>query len=291
MLLLILMASNTNIFGATAETKWSSMLTNVYNHLAVLIATIVFVLVIIYMVNVVMSILNAQSKELAKLKGLYVEDLQSYDTPTSFWNRFYKASTNVVPIEQEHTIDLGHNYDGIRELDNNLPPWWLYMFYACIAFSFVYIYYFHWSELGNDQKTEYAMEVEKGNAEKVAYLIRKGESVDESSVVSLTKPEDIAAGKITFKTYCAACHTESGAGSVGPNLTDEYWLHGGGVKNIFKTIKYGVPEKGMIAWKDQLRPSEIQKIASFILSLKGTKPAGAKAPQGEIYMDSTIVKQ
>ena len=122
---------------------------------------------------------------------------------------------------------------------------------------------------------------------KDAYLAKMADAINENSVTAATAAADLDAGKTAFKTYCAACHLESGAGSVGPNLTDEYWIHGGGIKNVFKTIKYGVPEKGMISWKDQLRPSEMKNVASYILTLQGTNPPGAKAAQGDVWKEES----
>tara|TARA_R110002050_G_scaffold297339_2_gene458621 strand:+ start:31995 stop:33068 length:1074 start_codon:yes stop_codon:yes gene_type:complete len=185
--------------------------------------------------------------------------------------------TNAVPIEEEESILLDHDYDGIHELDNNLPPWWLWGFYITIFFAGVYLWYFLGAENRHVGNNEYVAEMQVAAAEAEA----RGASVDEESVKLLTSEGDIAAGAEIFKTNCVACHLASGGGSVGPNLTDEYWLHGGGVKEVFHTIKVGVPEKGMISWESQLSPTDIQKVASFVLSLQGSNPADGKAPQGD----------
>jgi cytochrome c oxidase cbb3-type subunit 3 len=203
----------------------------------------------------------------------------------SFWSKFYRASTDLIPIEKEQDIDLGHDYDGIRELDNSMPPWWVWMFYATIAYAGVYMYWYHFSDNGTNMINQYAAEMEEGDRIKQAFLDKMADAINEKDVVALTDQTDIKEGEAIFIKSCAACHQNSGAGSVGPNLTDEYWLHGGGIKNVFKTIKYGVPEKGMIAWASQLRPSDMQKVSSFILTLAGTNPEGAKDPQGTIYKD------
>lgn len=113
-----------------------------------------------------------------------------------------------------------------------------------------------------------------------------GANVDENSVVVLTDAGAIAAGKGIYDGNCASCHGVAGEGLVGPNLTDAYWLHGGGIKNVFKTIKYGVPAKGMIAWQNQLNPEAIQKVSSYIVTMQGSNPANAKAPQGEIWNEA-----
>ena len=132
---------------------------------------------------------------------------------------------------------------------------------------------------------EYDSAIAQAKVEKTAMLKKTASNVDENSVVILADAGDISKGKSSYITKCAACHGQNGEGGVGPNLTDEFWIHGGGVKNIFKTIKYGVQEKGMIAWQAQMQPTEMQQVASFILTLQGTKPANGKAPQGNLYIE------
>ena len=133
----------------------------------------------------------------------------------------------------------------------------------------------------------YEQEMAKAKEAKKARLASLGSQIDETNVKLLTDEAAIVAGQAEFVSKCAACHLADGGGSVGPNLTDEYWLHGGSVKDVFKTIKYGVPAKGKIAWESQLTPPQIQNIASFIISLKGTTPATPKEPQGELYIAET----
>ncbi|MBC7552526.1 MAG: c-type cytochrome [Taibaiella sp.] len=198
-----------------------------------------------------------------------------------FWDKFNAAAT----IEQERDILLDHNYDGIQELDNSLPPWWKYGFYLTIVVSFIYIYRFHISHDGQSQKEEYVAEMQQGEDDKAAYLAKSANNVDESNVVQLTEGDAIAAGEELFAKNCVACHLADGGGSVGPNLTDDYWLHGGDIKNIFKTIKYGWQDKGMKSWKDDFSPMQIQQLSSFVRTLHGTHPAVPKAPQGDLYME------
>lgn len=198
------------------------------------------------------------------------------------WKAISRKMTNAVPFEREAEVATDHNYDGIVELDNSLPPWWVYMFYATIAFGLVYVIYFHYLD-GPSQADEYNKEVELASLKKTEMLKQSAGKVDENSVTLLTDAADIAKGKSSFITKCAACHGQAGEGGVGPNLTDEYWIHGGSINDIFKTIKYGVQEKGMIAWEAQMQPQEMQQVSSFIMSLKGTNPANAKAPQGDLY--------
>ncbi len=192
---------------------------------------------------------------------------------------------NPVPIEREGDIMIDHGYDGIRELDNHLPPWWVNMFILTILWAVGYMWYYHWGGKGLNQADEYKTEVETAKKALAVALAGKANAVDESNVTALTDAAALSEGELTFKNTCAACHGQKGEGMVGPNFTDEYWIHGGGIKNVFKTIKYGVPEKGMIAWASQLKPSDMQKVASYILTLKGTNPPNPKEPQGTIWTE------
>ncbi|PHN99458.1 cytochrome C oxidase subunit III [Rhodobacteraceae bacterium 4F10] len=194
--------------------------------------------------------------------------------------------TEAKAIEEEDEIILDHNYDGIKELDNNLPPWWLYMFYATIIFAAVYLVRYH--VLGADnQEMEYAQAVAEAKRELAAFKSNSKEAViDAETVTVLTDAGDLSRGKAVYNLNCAACHIADGGGGIGPNLTDEYWILGGGIKNIFNTISNGGRDgKGMVAWNKTLKPKDIQKVASYILSLQGTTPAKPKEPQGELYKE------
>lgn len=194
----------------------------------------------------------------------------------AWWEQFNRFR----PVQEEANIDLGHDYDGIRELDNRLPPWWLYGFYACILFGVIYLYRYHVSHSGALSAEEYQISVAKAAEEKDAYLAKAANKVDENTVVYQTSSDYLAGGKKIFIATCAACHLSDGGGSVGPNLTDDYFIHGNGIKDIFKTIKYGYAEKGMKSWKDDYTPAQIAQLASYVKSLHGTKPAKPKEPQG-----------
>lgn len=196
-----------------------------------------------------------------------------------WWDNF----NSFKPIQEEASIDLGHDYDGIRELDNRLPPWWLYGFYLTIIFAGIYLYRYHVAKSAPLSKEELSIALEQAAAEKEEYLKKAANNIDENTVVYLTSPADHEAGQKIFSTICAACHLADGGGLVGPNLTDNYWIHGGGIKDIFKTIKYGYPEKGMKSWKDDYSPTQIAQLSSYVKSLVGTKPAIPKAPQGALY--------
>lgn len=191
--------------------------------------------------------------------------------------------TDAVAIEEEESILLDHDYDGIRELDNNLPPWWKYGFYLTIVVAVVYMLHFHVLGTGDLQIKEYEKDMIQAKLEVDEYMKNSANNVDENSVKLLNEPADIASGKDVFISSCAACHGKLGEGSVGPNLTDDYWLHGGSIQDIFKSIKYGWVEKGMKSWKEDLSPMQIAQLASFIKSIKGTNPANPKAAQGDLF--------
>jgi len=194
--------------------------------------------------------------------------------------------TDAVAVEEEDSILLDHDYDGIKELDNNLPPWWKYGFYLTIVVAVVYLFNFHVLGTGDLQGKEYEKEMAQAKLEVEAYMKNSANNVDESTVKLLTEASDIAAGKDVFTANCAACHGKLGEGTVGPNFTDEYWIHGGSIQDIFKSIKYGWVEKGMKSWKEDLSPMQIAQVTSFIKSLRGTNPPNGKAPQGDLYTEA-----
>lgn len=196
-----------------------------------------------------------------------------------WWDRFNR----IKPIEQESSIDLGHDYDGIRELDNRLPPWWLYGFYASILFAAIYLWRFHVSHTGPSSREELEQDIARAEVKIKAYLKEKGESVDENTVEYLSEAADQAAGKKIFISSCASCHKPDGGGDVGPNLTDKYWIHGGDIKSIFKTIRYGI--NAMPQWQNSYSNKQIAQVSSYVKSLQGSTPAAAKAPQGQLEED------
>jgi cytochrome c oxidase cbb3-type subunit 3 len=231
------------------------------------------------------AMIKVQQIQIYQEKGLESFLEEAKKPQASMWERMYQRWTNVVPVEKEQTIDLGHDYDGIRELDNSLPPWWVALFYITIAFAVVYMSYYHFFGIGVNQKEQYEQEMERAEKAIAEYRATQGDQVTEENVTALTDEAALSVGQSIYQVNCVACHGAGGEGGVGPNLTDPYWIHGGGIKNVFKTIVYGVPEKGMIAWNTQLGASEIQKVASYILTLQGTNPPNPKAPEGEMYQE------
>ena len=212
---------------------------------------------------------------------------QSAIAQESLVGKMMHKLTDAVPVEKEEEVLTDHEYDGIRELDNTLPPWWTALFYATIAFSVVYLVYYHVLDMGPLQEEEY--QIQMANAEAALEELRaeqaaEGELIDESNINVVTDESTLAEAGRTYMQYCSACHGNEGQGGVGPNLTDNYWIHGGSVQDIFSIIKYGVPEKGMIAWQGQLSPEQMQGLSSYILeSLVGTHHPNPKEPQGELY--------
>ncbi len=236
----------------------------------------------------VLFILLIVLRKMLRILGM-VSDLAPEDEKPLF--DFAKISTTLndaIPLEREAEIMTDHEYDGIRELDNNLPPWWKYGFYLTIIIGIVYLFDYHVTRSSPLQLAEYENELAEAALAKEEYLKTVADKVDENSVTVMIAAADVTAGQTLYKANCVACHGQAGEGGVGPNLTDDYWIHGGGIKNIFKTIKYGVPAKGMISWQAQLKPVDMQQISSFIMSLKGTKPAGGKEPQGDLFVEEGL---
>ena len=194
-------------------------------------------------------------------------------------------NTKSVDAKSEAEVSLNHDYDGIGELDNPTPPWWQWGFVLSFIFAVVYMYTHHVSKSAPLQLEELAMANAEAEVLQKAYLANSANKIDENTVTYLSDNADLLEGKTIFTAVCAACHGADGGGIVGPNLTDDYWLHGGSVQDIFKTIKYGVPEKGMKSWKDDYSPKKIAQLASYIHSIKGTKPASPKAAEGVLFTE------
>lgn len=217
-----------------------------------------------------------------------LEEVNSVSFKESKWfKRLMKVLTKTEPIESEGQLLLDHDYDGIKELDNNLPPWWVYLFYVSIIVAAIYFARFEIFG-GDNQEMELKKELAQAKIDVAEYMKTAPDLMDEKTVVLLTEPADLAEGKTIFTTNCAACHRADAGGQIGPNLTDENWILGGGIKNVFHTLVNGGRDgKGMISWKGTLKPKEMQKVASYVLSLRGSNPKDPKAPDGEIWVDDS----
>ncbi|KFF05868.1 cbb3-type cytochrome c oxidase N-terminal domain-containing protein [Flavobacterium reichenbachii] len=255
----------------------------------------VFLFVFLFILIAIEITLNAVNRVMYQLMSPEEKAKLEYESSLRFnesewYKNLMQRLTKTQPIEKEGDLLMDHDYDGIKELDNNLPPWWVYLFYICIIFGVVYVARY---ELfgGNNQETELKMEMAQAKVDVEEYLKTAPDLMDEKTVVLLTDKADLAAGKEIFTTNCAACHRADAGGQIGPNLTDDHWILGGGIKNLFHTITNGGRDgKGMISWKGTLKPKEIQKVASYILSLQGSNPKDPKAPDGEIWVDESAPK-
>lgn len=206
-----------------------------------------------------------------------------------WFEKTWKSLTASVPKGVEKDVMLDHDYDGIRELDNRMPPWLQYIFVASVSTAVIYLFVFHVYHFGKLPKEEYAAELQQAEIQKTMLLQTAAASIDESSVKLLTDASSLAAGKTIFISRCSPCHGQLGEGGVGPNLTDDYWLHGGSIGEVFKIVRYGVPAKGMVSWAGILKAEEMERVSSFILSMKGSNPPNPKAPQGDKYIPKAIV--
>lgn len=209
------------------------------------------------------------------------DSLKDEEFQTTFSGRVYallSGDATVMTGKAKDVIHSTHDFDGIQEYDNDLPPWWKYLFYVTIVFAVGYMLHYHVFRTGALQIEEYETEMAQ------AALIAAQNVEDPNAVTNfevLTDAAALEAGKALYIQNCAACHGQAGEGTVGPNLTDEYWLHGGDVNDIFKTVKFGVPSKGMVPWQGKLTKDQMLGVSSYILSLQGSNPPNAKEAQGE----------
>jgi len=244
--------------------------------LMVVVIAILVLLVAIYTLSILKVALD---KETAVTEEEVKEKRWSW-----FWEKFNKS----VAKEKEATILLDHDYDGIKELDNHLPPWWTAFFYLSIVYGIIYMFVYHVFDAAPlpGEKYEIAVAEAKAAAEaRLADAAESGSGIDESNVAFSDDPVVLQNGQQVYEMQCASCHRNDGGGNIGPNLTDQYWLHGGSMSDIYKTIKYGVPEKGMISWEPLLSPEQMRDVSSYILTMAGTDPPNAKGPQGDLYQE------
>lgn len=224
-----------------------------------------------------------QKAKLEEVNNLGFKDSAIYKSAVNF---LIKPKTN----DDEGQLLLDHDYDGIKELDNSLPPWWVYLFYACIIFAAVYLVRFEIMGADN-QEMELKKEMAQAQIDIAEYKKTAPDLMDENSVTLLTDAAALVAGKAIYTANCVACHRPDAGGQIGPNLTDDQWILGGGIKNVFHTLLNGGRDgKGMISWKGTLKPKQMQEVASYVLSLKGSNPKDPKAPEGEIWIDPSAPK-
>lgn len=246
---------------------------------AVILLLLLVSVVAIYVIRVI-KLLTSESQGITGTPGVV-------HTPTvSPWKKFLQKINASVPVEQEKEIEMDHSYDGIRELDNHLPPWWSWLFYGSIAWGVIYLIIFHVTDTMPLSHEEYHQELALAEEQVRQFQASQPKAViDENTLVYTADATMLEKGKSVFiNNNCSGCHRADGGGNtIGPNLADEYWLHGGELKNIFLTIKNGVVEKGMPAWGKAMSAEDVRDVAFFVMSLQGTNPPDAKAPQGEPF--------
>jgi mono/diheme cytochrome c family protein len=235
-----------------------------------MMALFLTVIIILQLIAEIMIRLKQFEKRKALAEG------REYVRNVSWMDLFKRSRENRDKALEDHVVD------GIQEFDNSPPAWFNWLFYGTIAWAACYMLYFHVFKIGDLQLAEYDKQMKAAEAvvakaqEKAIELAEKPRYTDEAKLIK---------GKTVFLKNCVMCHGDKGQGLVGPNLTDEYWLHGGAYPNIFKTIFNGVLDKGMLSWKKTLKPDEIRAVASYVYTLRGTKPENPKEPQGEKFSE------
>ena len=273
------------VLWASGKSSQNIVMDWMVHNIVLVIGLCVFVAALSALWNTFETIIYDKRRQVLAERGIELKP-ETRVEGDSMIKKMYNKAWSLVPMDEEGEIDLGHDYDGIRELDNRLPPWWVYMFYLTIVISIGYLYVYHFSDLGQTQQEEYEATMERAKVQKMKFLFAQSNAVNETNVVALYDEKSLQEAHEIFSMKCASCHGKQGQGlkGLGPNFADQHWKHGGGVKNIFSTIKYGVPEKGMIAWKDQMIASDIHKLASYILTFEGTNPPNPKEPEGDVWV-------
>lgn len=253
---------------------------------ALMLVTILLVVVVaIYMLRVLNLFVLQAKRDKAKKAGLV------YAPEISWWERTWDSLNASVPLDKEKDIDLGHEYDGIRELDNHLPPWWKGLFYGCVVWAVGYMVVYHYSRTLPLQAEEYENELTAAAEElRVLRASQPVAVIDENTLVFTTDKNLIENGKKVFMSNnCGSCHRNDGGGNaIGPNLTDSYWIHGGSMKEVFLTIKTGVIEKGMPAWGKVMSPTDVRDVSFFVMSLMGSNPIDPIKPEGKMVTPMEI---
>ncbi|MFN7329685.1 MAG: cbb3-type cytochrome c oxidase N-terminal domain-containing protein, partial [Bacteroidota bacterium] len=206
----------------------------------IFILAILVLLVAAYMLRVLNYMNQQAARERAERLGI------KYVPEPSMWEKLWQQSNDFVPVEKEESITFAHSYDGIKELDNHLPPWWTGLFVVTIIFGVGYLLFYHVFDTLPSQKAEYDNEVAIAQEQlKKLQAANPVAAIDENNVEATTDALALAEGKQIFLNTCASCHRKDGGGDIGPNLTDDYWKHGGGIKDIFKTVRHGVQGTNM----------------------------------------------
>lgn len=284
MITCILVITSLASFAQEAKATEVSIFNDPMFPMYVLTGFIFIILLLIMAVAIyIIKILNLFARKTAEEKA--TREGKVFVPAPGFLETFMQRINASVPLEEERSIELDHNYDGIKELDNHLPPWWKWLFYGTIAWSVVYVVIYHVTDSMPLQTQEYDDQVASAEAAKLKYLASQPVAViDENALEYSADAAILENGKKVFITNnCNSCHRADGGGNaIGPNLTDQYWIHGGNIKQIFATIKNGFVEKGMPAWGKVMKPSDVRDVAFYVMSLQGSNPPNPKAPQGQL---------
>lgn len=245
---------------------------------------VLMVVLIIVMLALIASAIVIQkamrSILMLTVPALMEEEKIRKSTKKTNWKAIWEKMLGLRPIEEEKDLLIDHEYDGIKELDNPIPLWFNALFYSSVTFGIVYFLVYHVFGWGLLQDAEYKHEMAAAEKAKQEYLAQSANLIDENSVTLDVTGVMATAGQAVYIANCVACHGEHGEGGIGPNLADNFWIHGGEIKDVFKIVKYGVADKGMVPWEQTLSPGQIAEVSNYIVGLRGTTPANAKEPQG-----------
>ncbi|MEK6782410.1 MAG: cbb3-type cytochrome c oxidase N-terminal domain-containing protein [Bacteroidota bacterium] len=287
-LLILLLPSVTLLAQSTTEAVTPSLWDDPYLLFYISVGFMFIVILLVLTVAVYMlKVLNIMVKKTQIEKA--AEEGREYKPGPTMWEKIWQGANNFVPVEKEATILLDHNYDGIRELDNHLPPWWSYLFIATIIWGAIYLFAYHVTDSLPLSIGEYDNEVAVANDQlQRRKAASPGIQIDENNVSATTDAANLKDGKSTFTSICASCHRVDGGGDIGPNLTDEYWKHGGTMTDVYKVVKNGVTGTNMVAWGGTMSPEKMRNVASYLLTLVGTNPVNGKKPEGSLFKAEPI---
>lgn len=195
----------------------------------------------------------------------------------------------MTEIDPTEPLLLDHEYDGIREYDNPLPRWWVWTWWATIIFSVLYWFNVPGIGVGEGQIAKYEAEVAAAEAQQAALAASRPGPTEASLLALKDDPNTTSLGQTTFAQMCASCHGPDGGGVIGPNLTDDAWLHDESAMAVYTVVNEGVLAKGMPAWGTMLSPEQVEAVVAYVLTLRGTTPANPKAPEGIVDTATTGV--
>ena len=271
---------------SNAQTASTTEVVNVVPNYGGMDSTAFWMLVTVIFVEVTVIAFMMFSIKRIQTELLPQKEKQGASPLREWWSKLDKKFfTKAVAVEKEADVMLDHDYDGIKELDNALPPWWKYGFIITVVVGFIYLLNFHVLGYGQNPTEEYQTEMANAKEAKEAFDAKNKDKIDEANL-KMPVAEELNAGKEIFTSVCWTCHGKLGEGGAGPNLTDDYWIHKGSLSDVYLSIKHGYPDKGMQSWEKNYSPKQMLAIAGFIKTLRGTNPANPKAPQGDLFTET-----